>query len=81
LSIDLNLNLLLLEKFWFGAMFRPTEALGAMFQVQITNQLKIGYAFELTINDLLSYQYGTHEIMLSYDFVFKKVNVLNPRYF
>jgi type IX secretion system PorP/SprF family membrane protein len=81
LSYDLNLNLLMVERFWVGVMFRPTEAFGALFQMQITNQIRAGYAFELTISKLRPNQFGTHEIMICYDFVFKKDNVLNPRYF
>ncbi|MDR2926902.1 MAG: type IX secretion system membrane protein PorP/SprF, partial [Cytophagaceae bacterium] len=80
-SCDLNLNLLIKETVWVGGMFRPREAFGAILQGQLTNQLRIGYAFEMMTNKLMSHHRGTHEIMISYDFIFKKDYIQNPRYF
>lgn len=81
LSYDLNINVLINEMLWVGALFRPSEAYGALLQVQITNQFRVGYAFEMSYNNMTSHHKGTHEIMLNYDFVFRKENVQNPRYF
>ena len=81
LSYDLNVNALIKEKLWAGLMFRPKEAFGALLQVQLSNQMKIGYAFEMMTSKLMSHHRGTHEIMISYDFIFKKENIQNPRYF
>jgi len=81
ISYDLNLNLLISEMVWVGVMIRPTEAFGALLQAQVTNQFRVGYAFEMTTNNLSSHHKGTHEIMLNFDFIFRKENIQNPRYF
>jgi len=80
-SIDLNVNMLISEMVWVGAMFRPKEAYGALLQVQVTNQFRVGYAFEMNYNIMMSHHKGTHEIMLNFDFIFRKENIQNPRYF
>jgi type IX secretion system PorP/SprF family membrane protein len=78
---DLNLNFLYREKLWFGAMWRPDNAAGAILQYQITSQFRIGYAYEISLDAMKNFNNGTNEVMLSYDFVFKKQKVFNPRYF
>jgi type IX secretion system PorP/SprF family membrane protein len=81
-EVDLNLNILMLRKFWIGAGYRTGDALIAMLEWNITNQLRIGYAFDYTLSDLQRYSNNSHEVMLGYDFG-KDVNIKarSPRYF
>ncbi len=81
LSVDFNIYSILYQKFWIGAMYRLNDSFGAMAQVQISQQFKLGYAFDLTTNELSSVNSGSHEIMLTYDFCFDKNKFFNPRYF
>lgn len=81
LSLDLNANFLLRERIWFGAMYRLGNAFGLMGQYQINDQLRAGYAFDLTTTTIGAYNAGTHEVMLSYDFRFLKGRTISPRYF
>jgi len=81
LSLDLNANFLLRERIWFGAMYRLGNAFGVMGQYQINDQLRAGYAFDLTTTAIGAYNAGTHEVMLSYDFRFLKGRTISPRYF
>jgi len=81
LSLDLNANFLLRERIWFGAMYRLGNAFGLMGQYQINDQLRAGYAFDLTTTAIGAYNAGTHEVMLSYDFRFLKGRTISPRYF
>ncbi len=80
-SIDFNLNSIMYERFWFGVMYRLNASFGGIVQYQLSNQLKFGYAFDFNTSQIRSYSSGTHEIMLNYEFDFKKSNVVNPRYF
>ncbi len=80
-SLDLNGTFLFYEKLWLGAMFRPGESFGGLFQIQATNQLKIGYSYDYPFSKLGAYSNGTHEIMVSYDFNFGGAKVRSPRYF
>ena len=81
LSVDVNANFLVRERIWFGAMYRLGNAFGVMAQYRITDQLNLGYAFDLTTTQLGAYNAGTHEIMLSYDLRFVKGRTISPRYF
>ncbi|TDO04046.1 type IX secretion system membrane protein PorP/SprF [Sunxiuqinia elliptica] len=80
-SVDLTAQFLFYEKLWLGAMYRVGDALGGMMQVQITNQLKVGYSYDITATDFGTYNNGTHEILVSYDFNFGRGKIMSPRYF
>jgi type IX secretion system PorP/SprF family membrane protein len=81
LSADVNANFLLREKVWFGAMYRLGDGGGVMAQYKVNDQLRIGYAFDLTTTRIGAYNAGTHELMLSYDFRFSQGRTISPRYF
>jgi len=81
LSLDINANFLLRERIWFGAMYRLGNAFGVLGQYQVNDQLRIGYAFDLTTTKLGAYNAGTHEVMVSYDLRFIKGRTISPRYF
>jgi len=82
-SYDLTANFLFYEKLWLGASYRLNEsagALGAIVDFQISNQFRIGYAYEYPISDIRPYSDGTHEILLMFE-VFKNKRIKSPRYF
>lgn len=81
LSYDVNLSVLIRQKFWVGAMVRPGYGFGALLQYQILPQIRAGYAFDMSTNKMMTHQNGTHEVMISYEFNFRKENIQNPRYF
>ena len=75
LSIDLTAQVVFIEKLWAGVTYRLGNSFGAMIQVQVNDQLKVGYAYDLTTTELGEYNSGTHEIMLSFDFSFGRGRV------
>ena len=81
ISVDITAQFLFYDKLWLGAMYRVGDAVGGMLQLQITNQLKIGYSYDVTASDLGAYNNGTHEVLVSYDFNFGRGRVRSPRYF
>lgn len=81
LSIDLNANFLLQERIWFGGMYRLGNGIGVMAQYRFNEQLRIGYAFDLTTTRIGAYNAGTHEVMIGYDFKYSKGRTISPRYF
>jgi type IX secretion system PorP/SprF family membrane protein len=81
ISADITAQFVLVEKLWLGATYRVGNSFGLMLQVQISQQLKIGYAYDLTTNELGTYNSGTHEILINYDFSFGRGRVRSPRYF
>jgi len=81
LALDVSLAFIMYDKVWIGANYRLLESAGIMFQYQFSNQFKIGYSFDYSTTKLRSYNYGTHEILLSYDLLFKSKSLTSPRYF
>lgn len=81
LSIDLSVAGIYNETLWLGVMHRWADSFGAFVQYQITPQFKVGCAYDQTVTALRSYNSGTYEILLSYDFVFENDGIRSPRYF
>ncbi len=80
-SMDINANFLIKEKLWVGGFYRIKEAFGGILQYQVTNQLKVGYGYDMTTSELSNYNSGSHEIMLQYELSFTKDKVQCPRLF
>jgi type IX secretion system PorP/SprF family membrane protein len=81
-SFDLNANFLFYDRLWLGAMYRIGDSFGGLFQLQVTNQVKIGYSYDFPISQLGAYNKGTHEIMVSFDFNYgQQGKIRSPRYF
>jgi len=80
-QLDINLNFLFVDRFWFGVMYRPDAAWGILTQFQITDQLRFGYSLDFSTHDIQTYNNGTHEFMLSYDFGYNRTKIRSPRYF
>lgn len=81
LSYDLTAMMIFYDRFWLGSSFRNEDAIAAIFQYNITNQLRIGYAYDMGISNLSGRSKGSHEISLSYDLTFNSKKLKSPRYF
>lgn len=71
-TFDINLNAHFNERFWIGASYRNVDAVVAMLGMNITEKLRVGYAYDFTMSDVKTYSDGSHEIMLGYCFNKKK---------
>lgn len=80
-AFDANLALIIYDKFWIGANYRLSESAGALVQFSINNQFKIGYAVDIATTKLVRTNYGSHEILLSYDLNVNKKKIISPRFF
>ena len=81
LSLDLTLAAIYNERVWFGANYRLLAAFGAFVQFQLSPQFKVGVASDFGTQKLRNYNHGSFELMVSYDFTFKKEGIRSPRYF
>ena len=81
ISFDLSANFLLYEKLWLGAMYRYTDAIGALVQYNLTDGLSVGYAYDYPISAIRNYSGGSHEFMLGLDFGKAPKGIRSPRYF
>jgi type IX secretion system PorP/SprF family membrane protein len=80
-TADLNLNLLIDNKIWFGAGIRSGYGIMLLTEYNITDKLRMGYSFDISLNRLSSTSTGSHEIFIGYDFDLSKTKTLSPRYF
>jgi type IX secretion system PorP/SprF family membrane protein len=81
ISMDISSAGIYQDKLWFGLMYRVASAFGVFAQYQITPQFKLGVASDFGTQQIRNYNYGTFEMLASYDFVFKKQGIRSPRYF
>jgi type IX secretion system PorP/SprF family membrane protein len=64
LQADINLSYSWQRKFGGGVSFRTSKELSFMVNWQFTDMLRLGYAYDLNLSPLKTYNSGTHEIML-----------------
>jgi type IX secretion system PorP/SprF family membrane protein len=81
IAIDASVAGIYKEKLWLGAMYRLNAAFGIFTQFQITPQFKLGIATDFGTQAIRNYNYGTYEVLVSYDFKFKKEGLRSPRFF
>jgi type IX secretion system PorP/SprF family membrane protein len=80
-EMDLNASLLMDEVLWVGLSYKVNNALNMMLQVLATEQLQVGYSYNITTNKIRTVENGSHEIMVNYRFRYFKHKVVTPRYF
>jgi len=64
LSIDVNLQAEYKERVWFGLGYRHTDALIALFGINVNNRFKMGYSFDFSLSRFKNYSSGGHELVL-----------------
>ena len=79
-NIDGNLNFLIKQRLWLGVFYRSDATVGALVQVIVSNNIKIGYSFDKGINRVQKRLGNGHEIMIGFDFNTFKSKMLSPRY-
>jgi type IX secretion system PorP/SprF family membrane protein len=67
LSFDMTALAGFQEKFWVGGMLRFGDSWGILAQFNATENILIGYSYDLNFSGLNAFNNGTHEIMLSYN--------------
>jgi type IX secretion system PorP/SprF family membrane protein len=78
-SIDLSANALLNDKVEFGFSVRLDDSISAMIGFHVSDDMRIGYAYDHTTSNLGQFNSGSHEIMLLFDFNRRKIK--SPRFF
>lgn len=81
-NIDIAANFMFYEKFWVGVSLRNTSSINFLTEWNIKDYFRIGYAFDYSINKLMDYNAGSHELFLGFDFNLKssKTTIVSPRY-
>ena len=80
-QLDLNLHALFQERIWLGAGWRSGDAIVSMMEIQVTSELRIGYAHDFTLSEIRNYSTGSNEILIGFDFGQGTSAKRSPRYF
>lgn len=80
-QLDFNTNVLINDVLWVGASYRSFSSFNFITQLQLTDQLSLGYAYDISLGKLRRFSEGGHELVISYNFSFFGTKVLTPRYF
>jgi type IX secretion system PorP/SprF family membrane protein len=67
LSIDLTANVLYNDKVEFGIGYRLEDSFSGLINFRITNNLRLGYAYDHTISNLGPFSSGSHELFILCD--------------
>ncbi len=81
LSLDLSANILWQDKLEFGLSHRLDDSWSALVNLRVNNNLRIGYAYDHTTSNLGTFNSGSHELLLLFDFVFVNNKYKSPRFF
>lgn len=81
IEVDLSANLIIKDIVWLGVSYRSFDSIDFLFELQVNQQMKIGYAYDYTLSDLNQVNSGSHEVFIQYVFAFSKYKVVTPRYF
>ncbi len=68
LTFDLSANVLLYDKFEIGASYRYQDAVSGLVGFNVTNDLRLGYAYDFNTSELNDFNTGSHEFVLLYTF-------------
>ncbi len=83
LQVDLSANFMLSEKFILGAAYRWDAAFSGMLGFNISDGILLGMAYDRETTDLgsASFNDGSFEVIIRYDFIKTKGNLKSPRFF
>jgi len=79
ISVDLSANLLINQMFELGLSYRFDDSISGIVGFQVTPDLRLGYAYDYTTSNFGTYNSGSHEIILLFEF--NRRNIKSPRFF
>jgi len=70
-----------LAMYWVGVAYRTEKAVIMLTELTIAKGIRLGYSFDLYLNELQLHNKGSHEFRLGFDIEKKKDRMKTPRYF
>ena len=68
LTGDITANVLYNDRFELGAAYRLQDAVSGLLNVNVTPNIKVGYAYDYTLSNLGQFNSGSHEIFVLFNF-------------
>jgi len=81
IQYDIAANVMLRDRLWLGVMLRSGNAICATTQWIMSNNLRLGFAMDITYNEIFPYQFGTYEFTIGYDLDFFGRSYVRAKYF
>ena len=81
LQADIAANFMIREKLWLGVMWRTNAAICITGNWMFNNNIRVGFAMDVTYTEINPYQNGTFEFSIGYDIDFFGRSYLRSRYF
>lgn len=78
---DVNLSLLFDQVLWTGISYRSSNAIAVILEYEVTEMFKIGYSYDYYMGELSTYNSGSHEIFLGFNYNVFKSRMRSPRYY
>lgn len=80
-EVDLNANLVFMEKLWLGLNYRVGDSIDGMIQYQLSDRLRAGISYDFTTTMLNMVSNGSVEVNANYLFGNCNQEVSNLRFF
>ena len=81
LQSDLNANLILFkDRIWLGTSYRSDKTIIALLEIQVSPQIKIGYAYDYSLGEIKNYTSGSHEFLFRYELNYR-IRAVSPKFF
>ncbi len=80
-QFDFNASILFKDAFWVGAAYRTEKAIIFLTEIKISKGIRLGYSFDLYMNELQTHNSGSHEFRLGFEVHSDKERMKTPRYF
>jgi len=74
-AYDISANLFIDDAINVGVSYREGDSVIGMFEIQLSDFLRFGYAYDYVISELSNYAQGTHEVMVNY-----RLNLFAPKH-
>jgi len=82
LQYDINFNAWIQNTVGLGVSYRSKDALVGMFNIRITPQITLGYAYDYLISNMTHFSKGSHELIVNFQFnTPKDSHIILPRYY
>lgn len=76
---DINASFLFFDQLWVGASYRTGHTVIGMIEYYFADHFRAGYAYDYELTDVQNHTWGTHELMLGYEFGISSERYLTPR--
>jgi len=80
-QVDINANLLIYQRFWLGVSYRTEKVAVFLAEVLVGNHMRIGYSYDIFLNQLKVTNRGSHEVLIGFDIPVFNRRMMTPRYF